>query len=140
MGRRSIRGICPDCQAEGKTFSCGWDALRRCQKCYMAGYRARNPERVNAISRDHRDLVAYDGNRAAAIERDGYTCQHCFASDLTGKALHVHHIDGSGERRLRIDDHRRARVNNDLSNLLTLCAGCHRREHARMRREKQAVA
>ena len=46
-------------------------------------------------------------------QRDGHVCQRC-GINLTGKGrlLHVHHLDGD-------------RLNNDSSNLISLCVICH---------------
>lgn len=51
--------------------------------------------------------------RAAALYRDGFLCQRCFRA--SGESLEVHHMKGP-------DDHA-------LEHLLTLCRGCHIREH-----------
>lgn len=46
-------------------------------------------------------------------KRDNYACQECNAlSPKQSKYLHVHHIDGD-------------KTNNDLINLVTVCAKCH---------------
>lgn len=57
---------------------------------------------------------------AVARDRDSNTCCRC---GLYALSLHVHHI-----RPFHLfDDYRKA---NELSNLVTLCPGCHRREDA----------
>lgn len=53
------------------------------------------------------------GLRTAALERDGRKCRICGRE----KRLTVHHIDGHGEYV--------PEPNHDLSNLITLCGGCH---------------
>lgn len=50
--------------------------------------------------------------RHAALERDGHRCRDCGSSNI----LHVHHLDENPN-------------NHVLDNLLTVCAGCHRRRH-----------
>jgi len=52
--------------------------------------------------------------RTATLERDGYTCQHCGATDTE---LHVHHLVYRGW------------YNELASDLITLCADCHEKEH-----------
>jgi 5-methylcytosine-specific restriction endonuclease McrA len=47
--------------------------------------------------------------RQSVFSRDNYQCQDCHS--LT-KQLNIHHIDGNGH-------------NNQISNLITLCAPCH---------------
>src|SRR5690606_33800465 len=61
--------------------------------------------------------------RQAARERDGYTCQQCYAleGDL-GKELDVHHIVPF--RVFGLVRHEKA---NSLTNLVSLCASCHAR-------------
>ena len=58
-------------------------------------------------------------NLAKAKERDNYTCQIC---GKTNTRLHVHHKDNHGV-------HLTPKPNNELNNLVTLCAGCHTKLH-----------
>jgi len=63
--------------------------------------------------------------RQKALERDNCECQRCGISaeehqDQIGIDLHVHHLTPARE----FDDHEER---NKLSNLITLCAACHRR-------------
>ena len=53
--------------------------------------------------------------RSWVMERDGYRCQVC---DATEKTLQVHHVDHD-------------RANNKPTNLLTVCAPCHLAYHGR---------
>ena len=75
----------------------------------------RHPERIieNGKKSNRR---RWDGNHAAALERDGRKCIQCGAE----KKLRVHHRDGSGEAES---------PNHDLQNLETLCSTCHKRIH-----------
>jgi endogenous inhibitor of DNA gyrase (YacG/DUF329 family) len=65
--------------------------------------------------------------RRAARERDGYTCQHCGATEAQlGRELDVHHIvpfREFGYVRHTNDAYLRA---NDLANLISLCVTCHK--------------
>jgi 5-methylcytosine-specific restriction protein A len=63
--------------------------------------------------------TAWSKVRTLALQRDGYRCQHCGAN----QALIVHH---DVEVTQGIDPY-------DLTNLETLCRGCHGRLHARRR-------
>lgn len=50
-------------------------------------------------------------------DRDQWTCQNCGERRKRwGHSLHVHHRDGD-------------KLNNDPTNLISLCAGCHRQAH-----------
>lgn len=55
-------------------------------------------------------------------ERDNYTCQNCYATD---RRLVVHHKDWKGKRRGLSE----TLMNNDPSNLITLCLKCHNAIH-----------
>jgi transposase-like protein len=59
-----------------------------------------------------------------ALKRDNYTCQHCGSSRLFNKfgqrILIVHHLD---------DSRKTGNLNNDISNLVTLCKKCHGNIH-----------
>ena len=59
--------------------------------------------------------------RTLAKQRDNYTCQNCGIHQYQSKrSLHVHHI-------VRFYDFADASEAHALSNLTTLCPGCHRR-------------
>lgn len=57
----------------------------------------------------------WEERRKQVLERDGYECQECGATDTT---LHVHHVTPISEG-----------GSHDLSNLETLCESCHAKEH-----------
>jgi len=57
----------------------------------------------------------WDERRKQVLERDGYECQDCGATD---KPLHVHHVTPISEG-----------GNHNLSNLEALCESCHAKEH-----------
>lgn len=60
-------------------------------------------------------LKEWKSVRNLVLERDGHKCVICSVGD----GLHVHHVD-------------RDTTNDDLSNLVTLCNGCHARAHAEL--------
>jgi len=59
--------------------------------------------------------------RIRALERDDYKCTKC--SEPSYRRLVVHHIDWQGKNL------KAAEMNNDLSNLQTLCYKCHNNIH-----------
>jgi hypothetical protein len=65
--------------------------------------------------------LAYVKWRKAVLERDNHICQHCGAA----RRLHAHHIKSWAA----FPD-----LRHDVSNGLTLCKSCHRKEHKRLRR------
>lgn len=80
-----------------------------------------------AATRRHREKTHFGGNWKRALDRDNRTCQQCGAKPET---VHVHHIDGLGSNLPP------EQQNNELENLVTLCASC----HARVHREREAAA
>jgi len=71
----------------------------------------------------------YNGNRELAIQRDGSKCVKCGKTS----SLDVHHKDFMGRGYT-------GKINNDLTNLETLCDGCHRKAHAKRERYLLKVA
>ena len=67
--------------------------------------------------------------RAAAIKRDKYSCQHCGAKQSTAKGreqrIEVHHLNGI--EWLKIVDYIYRHVLVDPKELETLCPECHRK-------------
>jgi len=60
-------------------------------------------------------LEEYEALRKRALGRDGWRCQSCGSQSN----LQVHHVKP------------RSQLGHDaLENLITLCVGCHRRQHA----------
>lgn len=68
----------------------------------------------------------WDKRRKQVLERDGYECQDCGATD---KPLHVHHVTPISEG-----------GNHNLSNLEALCESCHAKEHPVQTRLRSAVS
>lgn len=65
--------------------------------------------------------IGWPRARKLALKRDNNTCQTCGASD---KRLVVHHKDHNGRSLKFIRD-----MNNELTNLISLCYGCHNTQH-----------
>lgn len=82
-------------------------------------------DRTKRHQSNYRQRTKYDGNGVKVLERDNYKCVKCCSNDM----LVVHHIDGNGSN-LPYD-----LQNNNLSNLVTLCASCHAREHREKEKE-----
>lgn len=105
-----------------------------CSSCYAKKYKS-NPEvnaRIDAQKkawyyRYHEDNLAkraeyrnsrhFNGTRDAVLERDEHACVRCKSK----RNLTIHHIDRNGRGK--------AKPNNDLANLETLCRRCHLLEH-----------
>lgn len=66
-----------------------------------------------------REARWFDGQREDVLKRDNYMCQMCYK----GKDLNVHHRDGKGRGYM-------GKIDNSMSNLITLCKSCHRRLHS----------
>lgn len=67
-----------------------------------------------------KDQKRFSGNKQKVLERDFYLCQDCGRGHHQVHLL-VHHKDGNGRDR--------DNPNNKMSNLITLCRGCHTRLH-----------
>ena len=76
----------------------------------------KNPELYKQIEQRSHDKSRFSGNKSIALERDGYKCTRCGATEN----LAMHHKDGSGQT---------DNPNNDLDNLETLCSSCHTLHH-----------
>lgn len=129
QGKTPIGSIlnCPEC---GEDFEYKAGPQFRCPTCQrktevrrIHEWLASDKNRLKKYADKARDNYHFSGNRKAALKRDNYTCQHCGTQD----DLQVHHIDGNG-----MTNPRESR-NNALDNLLTLCRGCHTKEHHRIR-------
>lgn len=79
----------------------------------------------------------WDAIKRSVIERDRNRCAHCHKKDheprngwfppdeTISRRFRVHHKDGD-------------KANNDLSNLVYLCANCHGKEHAKLNTEAKS--
>ena len=94
---------------------------RLCRDRHRKGHD--HPMYINGVGSEKRGNN-WQSQKRKAKKRDGFVCQHCRLSDnqsieAIGQPLHVHHITPYRF----FDDYK---VANKLSNLVTLCAMCHR--------------
>jgi len=95
-------------------------------RCYAESLKKEN----TSLNERYRKLEKAAGWREAVFERDDYRCQRC---GCRGGDLQAHHITPVSEIVEEISNEKRAkehRLFNDPSNGLTLCLGCHEREHS----------
>lgn len=99
--------ICPVCE---QPFECKYQNRVYCSDaCYRKALYHRNKAKRYEYFGDAK-------NREDVLKRDGYQCTMCGATtDLV-----IHHKDGSGAT---------DNPNNDMTNLVTLCAKCHSTLH-----------
>lgn len=139
IGKHGRRATCRECQkvqhAKYRTSEAGrevrsaWKKTekgRECEKRYRG-----NPVTKKKVSeyvrtedykirhRQSADRQRFGGNRIKALERDGFKCVSCGSEEK----LQVHHRDEMGRNKPK------EKMNNDLSNLTTLCAKCHIEQH-----------
>lgn len=108
------KGLCSSCYA--KDYKSDPDRNRRVEKQKADWYRLHHEDEL-LKRKSYREQRNFDGKREAVLNRDGCKCRRCGSSE----DLVVHHKDGKG----RGSD----LPNNDISNLETLCRGCHLEEH-----------
>lgn len=68
--------------------------------------------------------------RERVLARDGYQCRTCGSEARTGQGLHVHHIRPFRDYGYVPGKNDGYRLANELENLVTLCASCHRQAEA----------
>lgn len=113
-------------------------------KEHIKNYRLINKERLKQKDREYRKRtrehrskqfrnLRFGGNVEAVFKKYHNKCWLCLI-DLNEKTGQIHHRDGKGFSEVRY------KANNDLSNLVLLCHGCHRRVHALMRSYVKAHA
>jgi DEAD/DEAH box helicase domain-containing protein len=68
--------------------------------------------------------------RERTLERDGYRCRTCGSEARPGQGLHVHHIKPFRDYGYVRGKNEAYRLANELENLVTLCASCHRQAEA----------
>lgn len=72
------------------------------------------------------DKARFGGNKKYVLERDNYKCVLCSSTNR----LAVHHIDLSG----KTDN-----PNNDVNNLISLCASCHLMVHKQLEKSNDVL-
>lgn len=91
-------------------------------------YRERNKQKIKEYTstdgyrtrhRKSMDNQRFSGNRIKALERDGHRCALCGSEEK----LQVHHKDEIGRNKPK------ETRNDNLDNLITLCAKCHIEQH-----------
>ena len=128
--QRQIRE-CPVCH---KTFrpmqKTGVGRTYCTAKCRNKFYNSRKRAASESPEWGHAKKSKWEGNWFKALHRDKFTCQICGLRRTPGTRtgdrryiLEVHHRDGSGEANGK---------NHDPSNLVTLCAECHREYHTKI--------
>lgn len=78
-----------------------------------------------AYDRERRNRIRFGGNYDLVLERDNRRCVFCG----TGEKLMVHHKDENGRGK--------ENPNNDIENLVTVCASCHPRLHVHWTKKKK---
>jgi DEAD/DEAH box helicase domain-containing protein len=68
--------------------------------------------------------------RERALSRDGYRCRTCGSEAAPGRSLHVHHIRSFRDYGYIPGVNESYRLANEVENLVTLCASCHRQAEA----------
>jgi len=103
-----LKRVCPQCGKTFKIFQCHDDRRKFCS------YECKDRAASYSVPLDKHfyNRTFWRKLRALILNRDGYTCQRCYAMD---KPLHVHHkvkrfFGGS----------------NEEDNLITLCNRCHK--------------
>lgn len=81
--------------------------------------RGPKPWTIKKTKKQRRQSVRYKRWRGAVFHRDNHTCQVC---KVRGGELNAHHIKHFSKHPL---------FRYVLSNGITLCKGCHRKEHAK---------
>lgn len=124
--RTRVQLTCRQCgkQFRRKAYMAEW-SQERGPFCGFACYAAWQKEHIRGEANPNFVPVSpkrisgqWMRNRQIVLERDGRKCQRCGSTHR----LHVHHI-----RKWNPEDP----STHELGNLVTLCASCHRKVHAR---------
>ena len=123
-------GVARVCAACGAEFTLSPSRLthkgagKYCSRiCRDRHWRGAATPNWQGIRKPHRHGANWYAARRRALRRDNHTCQRCGDAE---RQLHVHHLI-PGRLFASTEDA------NEISNLITLCGSCHRREEARAR-------
>lgn len=137
LGKYGKRATCRECQnAKNRAYKKterGIELRKKWKRSEVGKennkrYRERNHEKIKEYWRTEAyktsrnksiDKQRFGGNRIKALERDNYKCVECGTHEL----LQVHHKDEMGRNKPK------QLQNNNLNNLITLCATCHINKH-----------
>jgi 5-methylcytosine-specific restriction endonuclease McrA len=112
--KQAIKYACVDCGKERSFYA------KVCSDCFIPPSGSQHP---NWKGGKATYSALWEKNKIIALKRDNYTCQICFRK---GGHLDVHHIKFLSTFSLEENDKA-----HDLSNLITLCRGCHNHLHGK---------
>lgn len=105
----------PNASGEQRIYCNNSDTGEGCREACPTYYAKLYPKDFkSATSREVIPLV-----RHMVFKRDNYTCQHCSKTIQTTQ-IHAHHIEGVAHYPM---------LQNDISNIITLCKKCHKALH-----------
>lgn len=139
LGKLGRRASCRTCQNtanreykqtdRGKQLNREWkktDKGKACKQRYKDGDQSKQTEKLYWSTDAYKQARAkrldrdrFGGNRFLVLERDNHKCKECNST----YRIQVHHIDELGRNKPKMIQ------NNDPSNLITLCASCHIKQH-----------
>lgn len=113
-----------------------YQKYKRTIKKSVLKWQKENPEKAREYRCKSYENFAFGRRKDVILSRDNYQCQICGMSRKEhykkySKDLEIHHIDGNGINKKKIDK------NNDLDNLITLCCKCHKKIDGWKIREKK---
>lgn len=132
--RRIADKICPNCS---NSFNLGSVKRVYCSRaCFLEAHKTRmsgagNPSYIDGRSKNKRSYRGDDWEdvRRQVYKRDRYTCRHCLIKCVSRKRFEAGNTDGKALIQCHHLEPWSATKNNDLSNLITLCASCHKKTH-----------
>lgn len=97
---------------------------------------AKRRKQLKEMGMDDKEMYLFGGLKNVVYERDNNSCVCCgltrhLSLKMYGCNLSIHHIDGNGYQKTKADK------NNNINNLVTLCAACHTKEHNRWKAGKK---
>lgn len=112
-------------EAQRKWVKNNWDKYQKANRDWYYS----NHSKALKIAYDRNNNDRFGGNRDIVFARDSWICQDCGMSNeqhllIFNLQLNIHHIDKN-------------KLNNNLSNLKTLCVRCHAKIHNNERKLKK---